>query len=248
MFRSPIEQRRRIASVVQPVVVPVKLKSAGGNTRPRSGASGGGTDPLRASTSLLLVPGADGSAIVDQSPTPKTLTLVGAPTVSGGYIDMSGAGQAITVASAQQVLQGATAWCAEALVLWPANQAATQTPITIGGMDLEMYRTSANALGAWRGVALAIDSNTVANSVLHHFAIDYTPAIGTARIFFNGVYVGGWTGAGLNYVAPAGAFYVGSYNGTSEYVRAKLKGLRVTKASRYPGTTAFTPPTSFPTA
>jgi hypothetical protein len=227
-----------------------------------TGKEAGPADPFIGSVSLLLHgDGANGStAIIDSSPSPKTLTAVGDAQIStaqskfgGASLLFDGSGDALTVPKGDEVNFGLGDFTIEAWIRFSvlpgdygivAGRGPTAGTLMFAALATSL-RIGRNNI-AWD----LIGSTSWVLNVWYHVAV--TRESGTLRIFKDGLLLnsGTYTGtytladtADTDYAVGARQINVLSSSTLDRFFNGYIDDLRITKGvARY--TANFTPPTA----
>ena len=224
-------------------------------------AAAGPTDPNFANVSLLLHgDGTNGSTtIIDNSPSPKTVTAVGNAQIStaqskfgGASMYFDGSGDYLAITEASNSFTFGTGDFTIELWLYPSNLNGLtiildwRTTGGIQGARPTIYRDGSN-LYLFANGNLIIGNSALTNQVFQHIAL--AKSSGSTRLFVDGTQVGSTYSDSLNYLSPqGGAIYVGAVGSGTFGMNGYIDDLRITKGvARY--TSNFTPPTApFPDA
>lgn len=214
-------------------------------------AAGAGGDPYFSNVSLLLHgDGANGSTtIIDNSPSPKTVTAFGDAQIStaqskfgGASIAFDGTGDYLDAASSADFAFGTGDFTIEFWAhfqLSAAYQIFVATKLLGGATDGWSVFVSPSGLIGLYSNGFIVQGGSLSSNTFYHIAV--TRASGLVRAFANGSQVGTTASNTQNFTRNTLA--VGANVGGTETLNGYIDDLRITKGvARY--TSNFTPPTA----
>ena len=218
-----------------------------------TGQEAGPADPYYNNVSLLLHgDGANGSTtIVDNSPSPRTVTAFGDAQIStaqskfgGASLAFDGSGDYLSISNSASMAFGSDAFTVEAWIYQTTN-VSTYAPIFYSngsnGSGIGFLVDSSRGLSVyWNNFRISSTTTKYALNVWNHLAC-VRDLNGSLRAYLNGTPVGSGSAIG----SPVfGATWIGvNQSYTAEAFNGYIDDLRITKGiARY--TANFTPPTA----